>query len=103
MKKPSRDPAAERVRKAARAALQPTGALGGIIISAVAHEGLVVTINGRPGRLAVLDEDGHVVAEGELVAREAEAVAMNEYRNFLEGEGHLRVYSGDLSSSPKTT
>lgn len=72
---------------------QPTGAIEGVVISAVAHEGLSVTINGKPGRLAIVDEQGQVVAAGDDVAREAEAVALNCYRSFLQARGHLRVLS----------
>jgi hypothetical protein len=72
---------------------QPTGAIDGVVITAVAHEGLSVTVNGKPGRLAIVTEDGQVVAAGDDVAREAEAVALNSYRNFLQGRGHLRVLS----------
>jgi hypothetical protein len=72
---------------------QPTGAIAGVVITAVAHEGLTVMVNGKPARLAVVTEDGQVVAAGDEVAREAEAVALNNYRNFLQGRGHLRVLS----------
>lgn len=70
---------------------QPTGAVAGVVISAVAHEGLTVTVNGMPARLAIVTDDGQVVAAGSVVAREAEAVAVNCYRRLLEGQGHLRV------------
>lgn len=63
---------------------QPTGQLAGVIISAVAHEGLVVTVDGKPARLAIVTEDGQVVAAGPDVAREARAVAVNNYRDFLD-------------------
>lgn len=72
---------------------QPTGNVPGVIISAVAHEGLTVTVNGKPARLAVVAEDGSVIAAGRDVAREAQAVAVNLYREFLKGNGHLRVLS----------
>lgn len=72
---------------------QPTGAITGVVISAVSHEGLTVTFNGRPARLAILDDDGHIIAQGNQVAREAEAVSLNCYRNFLKGQGFLRVNS----------
>lgn len=71
---------------------QPEGAIAGVVISAVSHEGLTVTVNGKPARLAILTDDGHVIAAGDQVAREAEAVALNCYRNFLKGQGHLRVH-----------
>lgn len=72
---------------------QPTGTIPGIRITAVVHEGLTVTIDGRPGRLAILDEAGNVAAEGAQVAREALAVAVNCHRNLLQAQGHLRVLS----------
>jgi hypothetical protein len=71
---------------------QPTGAIGGVDISAVAHEGLTVTVDGKPGRLAVLDEAGNVISSGPLVAREVEAVAIKSYRALWRGEGHVRVH-----------
>lgn len=70
---------------------QPTGRVAGVTISAVTHEGLSVTVGGRPGLLAILDEDGHIVASGPQVAGEALAVAVNCYRQTLQGRGHLRV------------
>lgn len=75
---------------------QPTGAVPGVVISAVAHEGLSVTVNGQPARLAVVLEDGTVVAAGREVAREAQAVAVNMHRQFLKGNGHLRVLSAPI-------
>lgn len=70
---------------------QPTGRLPGVVITAVTHEGLRVTIDGRPASLAILSDDGAVVASGDQVAREALAVAVNCYRQTLQGRGHLRV------------
>lgn len=77
---------------------QPTGTINGVQISAVSHEGLSVSINGKPGRLAVITEDGQVVAAGKEVAREAQAVSVNCYRNFLMGKGFLRILSNPLES-----
>lgn len=76
---------------------QPTGTIDGVVISAVAHEGLSVTVNGKPARLAIVSEDGRVIAAGDDVAREAEAVAVNSYRSMLQGKGHLRVRSNPLT------
>lgn len=76
---------------------QPEGIIAGVVITAVSHEGLKVTVDGKPARLAVVTEDGRVIAAGAEVAREAEAVALNCYRNFLKGQGFLRVMS-DLTS-----
>ena len=72
---------------------QRTGAIAGVVITAVTHEGLRVTVDGKPARLAIVTDDGTVVAAGDQVAREAEATAVNCYRNFLQGQGHLRVRS----------
>jgi hypothetical protein len=79
---------------------QPTGAIDGVVISAVSHEGLSVCVNGKPARLAIVLEDGTVVSAGADVAREAEAVAVNSYRNMLQGRGFLRVFSVPLGPSP---
>lgn len=78
---------------------QPTGALPGIVISAVSHEGLSVTIDGKPARLAVINEAGEVVIAGPQVAREAESVAVNNYRQFLQGKGYLRVVGKAMGAS----
>jgi hypothetical protein len=75
---------------------QTTGHVPGVVISAVAHEGLTVTVNGKPARLAVVTEDGTVIAAGRDVAREAQAVAVNLHREFLKGNGHLRVLSAPI-------
>lgn len=79
---------------------QTTGTIQGVVISAVSHEGLTVTVNGKPARLAVILEDGTVFASGPDVASEAEAVAINSYRKFLQGEGYLRVVSNPLAPDP---
>lgn len=69
----------------------------GIVISAVGHEGLSVLVNGKPARLAIIDDNGQVLAAGSDVAKEAEAVSVNSYRNFLKGQGFLRVLSKPLA------
>ena len=79
---------------------QPTGAIDGVVISAVSHEGLTVTVNGKPAKLAIVTDDGQVIAAGDVVAREAEAVAVNCYRNILQGKGFLRVLSVPLGGAP---
>lgn len=79
---------------------QKTGTLPGIVVSAVSHEGLSVTVDGRPARLAVVLDDGTVVAAGQQVAIEVEAVAVNCYRNMIQGQGFLRVISDPLAPDP---
>lgn len=78
---------------------QPTGAVPGVVITAVAHEGLTVLVDGKPARLAIVTEDGTVIAAGAQVAREAEAVALNSYRNLMRAQGHLRVLSKPIDRS----
>ncbi|ROR25134.1 hypothetical protein EC845_1174 [Comamonas sp. BIGb0124] len=78
---------------------QRTGNVPGVVISAVSHEGLSVTVDGRPARLAIVTEDGQVIAAGDSVAKEAEAVAVNNYRNFLKGQGFLRILSKPIEPS----
>jgi hypothetical protein len=51
------------------------------------------TVDGKAARLAILTDDGRVIASGNQVAKEVEAVALNSYRNFLKGQGYLRVHS----------
>jgi len=82
---------------------QPTGAVQGVSISATATEGLrITTTDGRPARLAIVTEDGQILAAGPAVAREAEAVAINAYRNLLSGKGHLRVISRAIEPGAAT-
>ena len=66
---------------------QPAGAIPGAIISAVAHEGLTVTVDGRPARRAIFTEDGRIVASGPEVAREAGPYHAIVWRTF----GEVRV------------
>ena len=78
---------------------QPTGLVAGVHFIATASEGLRVLVNGKPAILAVI-YDGEVVAEGAIVCQEASSVAVNNYRNFLMGQGHLTVQSKPLDEDP---
>lgn len=78
---------------------QPTGTLPGIVICATSHEGLQVLVNGKPARLAIVDEVGHVLAAGDDVAREAEAVALNNFRNTMMGKGYLRTLGKPIAAT----
>ncbi|MEX3950581.1 hypothetical protein AB4Y45_25585 [Paraburkholderia sp. EG287A] len=49
--------------------------------------------DGRPATLAILDEDGHVLDAGPQVAHELWELAVLAYRQYLVGEGLLRIYS----------
>lgn len=72
---------------------QRTGALPGVVIQATSHEGLLVDVNGKRARIAIVDDEGNIIAMGPEVAREVEAVALNNYRNALQGKGFLRTYT----------
>lgn len=82
---------------------QSTGAVDGVVISAQSHTGLKVTACGKPALLAVVTADGEIIAAGDSVAKEAEAVAINAYRNFLAGRGYLKIYSKPLQSRPNVS
>ena len=73
---------------------QKTGLLKNVILSAVAHEPIkAATPEGKSAVLAVIDQHGNILAAGDDVANEVRAIAINCYRNFLKGEGYLRVFS----------
>ncbi|WP_430542176.1 hypothetical protein [Xanthomonas sacchari] len=68
-----------------------------------AHEGFsVTTADGRRARLAVVDDEGIVVASGAAIERAAFEAAVLAYRNFLQGQGHLRVHARALELCPET-
>ena len=70
------------------------GGLEHAVISGVSHEGLSVKLkDGRTARLAIVDDQGNVVETGAAVAKEAWNVTLAVYKNFLVGQGHLRVFS----------
>lgn len=71
-----------------------TDSLQSAVISGVCHEGLTVTArDGRQAFLAVVDSSGNILESGPLVAREAWNVTLAVYKNFLLGNGHLRIFS----------
>jgi len=75
----------------------PTGTLIDAEISAVIYQGLSVRLpDGRIGKLAILDDSDQIIDATPNVAREAWNVAIECYKNYLVGEGHMRVRSGPL-------
>lgn len=67
------------------------GALERATLTGTAHGGLAATADGKPARLAIIDDAGNILETGPQVAREAWNVALACYRNFLIGQGHLVV------------
>lgn len=53
----------------------------------------LTTADGRPARLAIIDEEGNVIAAGEAVAKEAWNVCIAVQKNFWIGQGHFVVHS----------
>lgn len=78
---------------------QKTGAIAGLYITAVSHELPRAIFNGRSVRLAIIDDDGQVIASGPEVAREFEATVINCHRNALKGQGFLRIHSLQIPKS----
>ncbi|RDU95413.1 hypothetical protein DWV00_29620 [Trinickia dinghuensis] len=61
------------------------------LLSASATEGLIVELaDGSRATLGVIGPDGQVIADD--VTREAFAVAVQAYVEFLRGRGHMRVH-----------
>lgn len=75
----------------------PTADMGGIRIAASANEGLRASVNGRPVRLAIIDDDGTVLAAGPDVAQAAESSAVAAYRQLMMAHGHCWVSSTPLA------
>ncbi|KGB99102.1 MULTISPECIES: hypothetical protein [Burkholderia] len=68
-------------------------------ISAVSSQGLsIVTPDGNPATLAVIDQNGKIIGACPSVMRAVRDVATRSSRNFLIGDGHLRV----LTQPPST-
>lgn len=84
------------------------------LIVGTAHSGLeVVTEDGNPAVLAVLDSEGNIIEAGEHVAATAWEAMVAIYKNFLQGNGHMLVklapsnFGSDINQaigrSPKKT
>jgi hypothetical protein len=66
------------------------GKVGPATVRAVVHTGISITAHGRPARLAILGEDGSVIAEGQAVADAVEAAAVNAFSDALKVSGRVR-------------
>jgi len=68
----------------------------------VSFQGLsIVTPDGNAATLAVVDQNGKVVEAGPSVMRAVWDVAIRSYRNFLIGNGHLRVLTQPSNARAK--
>lgn len=71
-----------------------TGTLEHGCISANVTTGYrLTTSDGRPARLAIIDDQGNVVEAGETVAQEVWNVCIAVIKNFKIGQGHIVVHS----------
>jgi len=57
------------------------------------------TADGRPARLAIIDDNGNVIEAGDAVAREAWNVCIAVMKNFKIGQGHIVVHSAPPGST----
>lgn len=72
----------------------PTDTLQNSQIVGTIYSGLTATTrDGKPARIAIIDDDGTVIESGRAVAREIWMVALKVHTNFLRGTGHLIVHS----------
>ena len=63
-------------------------------ISAVSHSGLAAqSLDGRPLRFALIDDDGNVVESGDSVADAAWRMSVLSHEQYLQGMGHMRVHT----------
>ena len=73
-----------------------TGTLANSIMSARCFEPFAVTTrDGRPARIAIIDDQGNIIDAGDAVAKEAWNVMVAVYKNYLVGQGHVRVFGGE--------
>lgn len=81
-----------------------TGTLATAEISAVIHQGLNIKLSdGRIGKLAIMDDVGQIIDDNPAIAREVWLICIACYKNFLIGNGHLRVYSEPLPGIAEST
>ena len=57
---------------------RPTGTLPGAYISSPIWQGLAVTVNGKPAKLAIVTDDGQIYAAGDQVRERAAAASRSD-------------------------
>ncbi|MCO8162011.1 hypothetical protein NJC38_07550 [Pseudomonas sp. 21LCFQ010] len=81
-----------------------TGKLEHGCISANVNKGYqLTTSDGRPARLAIIDDQGNVVESGAAVEKEAWNVCIKVMKNFKIGMGHIVVHSTPPGSTAAST
>ena len=79
---------------------EQTALAGTMQLSAVVHEGIRIDHpEGKICRIAIIDENGQVVAGGEDVTKAVFDVAIGAFQNLLKARGHLRTYSKPINAS----
>jgi hypothetical protein len=72
----------------------PTDTLQHAHLTGSIWQGLTAsTRDGKPARLAIIDDAGNVIEAGATVARECWNVVLQVHRNYLQDQGHLVVHS----------
>lgn len=79
----------------------PNPKLENAVISANVSTGFrPTTKDGKPLRMALVDETGRVVEAGDDVALAAWRICIEVQENFWEGQGHLVVHSTPPGHTP---
>lgn len=72
----------------------PNPVLEGAKLSATVSTGFTAhTESGTKARMAIIDDQGNILAAGEDVAWAAWRVCVEVQENFWEGQGHLMVHT----------
>jgi hypothetical protein len=80
----------------------PNPTIDGVCLKATVSTGFTVTSpDGKPAQMAIVDEQGNILAAGDDVSWAAWRVCVEVQENFWEGQGHLVVHArppGQLTS-----
>ncbi len=79
----------------------PNPILEGASLSATVSTGFTaLSPSGQPARMAIIDDKGNILAEGQDVAWAAWRVCVEVQENFWEGQGHLVVHTCPPGTKP---
>jgi len=72
----------------------PNPTINGAYMKATVSTGFTVTSpDGKPARMAIVDEHGNILAAGDDVSWAAWRVCVEVQENFWAGQGHLVVHA----------